>query len=45
MRYINYEMMWRTLKDSIEGMVVDGDMIHLSDLQGAMEEIEADEKM
>lgn len=41
----NYYLMWEILKSNLIGMTVDNDMIHLSDLQMAMEEIEEDEKM
>jgi hypothetical protein len=39
----NYYGMWETFKDAIEGLTVEGDIIHVSDLMGAMEIIESDE--
>lgn len=41
----NYYMMWEVLKMNISAMTVEGEMIHLSDLESAMNDIEDDEKM
>jgi hypothetical protein len=39
----NYYGMWAALKEAIKGFTAEGDIIHVSDLETAMETIESDE--
>jgi hypothetical protein len=41
----DWKLMWNLLKKDIPHMVVAGDMIHLSDLERAMDELESDEEV
>ena len=40
----NYYGMWVSLKEELKNLIVEGDMIHLSDLERTMDEIQSDEK-
>ena len=41
----DWKLMWNLLKEDLPHLVVDGDMIHLSDLERAIEELEIDEEV